>query len=198
MNEAQPQQGSHYFHYLQARWRSSTTTEKCIALGVSAYVGFAVAKASLVGTLRCIGFSSVGPVANSWAAAWQSAVATTSGGGHNHAALSVGAALFSWAQHVAMTWHLFTPSAAVVGLIAAVYFSSGYIQQSARSVLRAGIFGGEEESRSLLGNSASSGHEVEGPRMMEVDEEAAVGDIFPDLISFGNEGSGGGGGGGVS
>ncbi|KAG7674576.1 hypothetical protein NADE_008338 [Nannochloris sp. 'desiccata'] len=196
MNEARQQQGS-YHRYFLAKWRSLTSTEKFIAVGASAYVGLAVGKASLVGTLRCIGFSSIGPVANSWAAAWQSAVATAAGGGgggggggRHHAAQSAGAALFSWAQHVAMTWHIFTPSAAVVGIIAAIYFSSGYVAQSARSVLRAGIFGGEEASTSLLVRSGSGGYEVEGPIMMEVDQEEAVVDTAPDLISL-EEGSGG-------
>ena len=182
--------GSYQQYYL-AKWRSSTTTEKLIALGASAYVGLAITKASLVGTLHCIGFSSVGPVAHSWAAAWQSAVATAAGGGAgHHAGHNVSAALFSWAQHVAMTWNMFTPSAAVAGIIAAVYFSSGYITQSARSVLRAGVFGGEEESRPLLVSSGGDGYLAESRAMM-MEIESEVGTSAPDLISL-EEGGGGG------
>jgi hypothetical protein len=192
MNEAQQQHGSYHQYYL-AKWRSSSTLEKFTAVGASGFIGLAVAKASLIGALRCIGFSSLGPVANSWAAAWQSAVAMDCGGGGHcgghHAAQSVGAAVFSWAQHAAMTWHMITPSAAVVGIIAAVYFSSGYFAQSARSVLRAGIFGGEEASRSLRVSSGSGGYEVEGPLMMDVDEDETALDNAPDLISL-EEGDG--------
>jgi len=195
MNEDQQQQQQGSYHqYYRAKWRSLSTSEKFLAVGASAYVSLAVAKAVLIGTLRCIGFSSHGPIANSWAAAWQSAVATAGGGGGgggHHAAQSVGAAVFSWVQHVAMTWYIFTPSAAVVGIVAAVYFSSGYIVQSAQSVLRAGIFGGEEASRSLLVSSGSGGYEVEGPIMMDVEQqEEAVDHNAPDLISLEEGGDG--------
>ena len=167
MNEAQ-QQGSYYQSYL-AKWPSSASPKKLIALCVSTYVGrrqaLALAQTSLLGALRVVGFSSIGPVAHSWASAWQSTVAVSLIGHPAPMPVRIGAALFSWAQHVSMTWSMFTPTA-IVGVVAAVLFSSGYIAQSAWSVCPRGApcerLWWWRERKNLLLSTGSDG-EVKNP-----------------------------------
>lgn len=76
----------------------------------------AVIKTSVVLVLNAVGFTSVGPAAGSYAAAWMSSVATATGGG------VAGGTLYATLQSAAMTIPLVNPVAAVVGTGAAAYY----------------------------------------------------------------------------
>lgn len=94
----------------------NSTLEYAAPAAVAAAVVPGVIKTGGVLALKSVGFSSAGPVANTLAASWMSSTACANGGG------VVAGSMYALAQSAAMTLPLVTPSAAVVGVVAAVYF----------------------------------------------------------------------------
>lgn len=146
----------------------SRPTDKAVTVATALLVVPSAAKTATVATLRCLGFSSKGPVAGSWAASWMSKIALS---GKCH---GVGAAMFSWAQHVAMTVPLVTPSAAILGTLAGGYYAYRYVSINYPRILESGVWGGSERVDHLRHMLHWQSHEAAAAGQVEEVEEERV------------------------
>ena len=99
-----------------------------IAGATTAIVVPGALKTAAVVALKGIGFTSVGPAAGSYAAAWMSSLAASGGGG------VASGSLYAGLQSAAMTIPLVTPAAAVVGTGAAMYYAAPRVYKMVRPV----------------------------------------------------------------
>lgn len=109
-------------------------TDYVAAVGAAWFVVPAAFRTMLLVILRIIGFSQQGPVKGSLAARLSRLAAS---GGMSEAVLD-------WCQSKAATWPLFTPSAAVLGVVLGAYACVRYMEPDLRAIYHSGVWGGHD------------------------------------------------------